>query len=47
MDVEVKRGAECNTDHQLLCAKVRMMGSFPRPRQRAYCLAGYIYCTAQ
>ena len=35
VDVEVKRGAECNTDHQLLCAKVRMKGSFPRPRRRS------------
>ena len=33
--MEVKRGAECNTDHQLLCAKVRMKGSFLRPRQRS------------
>ena len=24
LDVTVKRGAECNTDHQLLCATVRM-----------------------
>ena len=24
LDVAVKRGAECNTDHQLLCVKIRM-----------------------
>ena len=35
VDVEVKRGAECNTDHQLICGKVRMKGSSLRPRQRS------------
>ena len=36
MDVEIKRGAECiNTDNQLLCAKVKMRGSFRRARQRS------------
>ena len=24
LDVSVKRGAECNTDHRLLCAKIRL-----------------------
>ena len=24
VDASVKRGAECNTDHQFLCAKLRM-----------------------
>lgn len=23
LDAEVKRGAECNTDHQFLCARIR------------------------
>ena len=26
LDVSVKRGAECNTDHQLLCIKLRVKG---------------------
>ena len=25
LDVTVKRGAECNTDHQFLCVKIRML----------------------
>ena len=33
MDVAVKRGAECNTDHQLLCVKIRM--SAPCQRGKA------------
>ena len=27
LDVAVKRGAECNTDHQFLCVKIRFTGS--------------------
>ena len=27
LDVVVKRGAECNTDHQLLSVKIKMRGS--------------------
>ena len=27
LDVTVKRGAECNTDHQLLCMKIKMLGT--------------------
>ena len=30
LDVTVKRGAECNTDHQLLCMKIKMLGTCHR-----------------
>ena len=35
LDVAVKRGAECNTDHQFLCAKLRIGGRFPKPQKKS------------
>ena len=34
MDVEVKHGAVCNTDHYLLRAKLQMRWKCPRAKQR-------------
>ena len=34
LDVAVKRGAECNTDNQFLCAKLRMAWKCPRTKSR-------------
>ena len=35
MDVPVKRGAECNMDHQLVCAKLRLKGPFMHGKEHA------------
>lgn len=32
VDAAVKRGAECNTDHQFMCAELRMVWKRPKPK---------------
>ena len=35
LDITVKRGAECNTDHQFVCVKIRLAGGWHRRKEVA------------
>ena len=35
LDVALKRGAECNTDHQFMCGKIRLSGGCHRRKEMA------------
>ena len=35
LDIAVKRGAECNTDHQFVCVKIRLAGECHRRKKMA------------
>ena len=34
VDVAVRRGAECNTDHQFLCAKIKLNWRYSKPKTK-------------